>query len=116
MKRFLMVVCMVMSLMIMPSIVLASPYLRCDPYTIGPNQPDQFVVTIDSASPIISPAEVMADGKTRLNYDLVGITTGIHSFKVKAGISLWGTESVEIPFSCTKPVSVASPVAIGLAK
>ena len=93
-----------------------SPFLVCDPYPTGGSQPDQFSLVIDGGSAMISPAEVMADGKTRLHYDLAGIATGTHSLSVKAQISLWGLESTAVPFSFTKPASAASPAAFGLVK
>ncbi len=92
-----------------------SPFLVCDPYPTGGSQPDQFSLVIDGGAVVISPAEVMADGQTRLYFDLAGVGAGSHTVSVKAVISLWGLESTAVPFAFSRPASVASPAAIGLA-
>ncbi len=87
----------------------AGPFLVCDPY-MAADGIIKFQVMIDAAAPVDSTPVANA-----LKFDLSGVTTGVHTVKVKA-CNLWGCSSDSLPFSFTKSIpgvpttiSIANP-------
>jgi len=106
----------VLALCLLPTWAFASPFLICDPYPTGDAQPDQFVITIDAGSSVISAAQTLGDGTKRLHYDLATLAAGTHNVTVKARIDIWNLESSAVPFSFTKPAGPGGAVGIKLEK
>ena len=79
----------------------ASPFLVCDPYPATDFQPTEYLLQWDGSMIwISSPPEGLADEGVRLKFDLVDVSSGSHSVKVKAK-NKW-TESTAVPFSFVK--------------
>lgn len=100
-------------LTLLTSTAWAAPFLVCDPYLVSEGV-DQFSISLDGASAVTVPAEILANGTTRLKYDLAPVSAGTHSVSVKA-VNIWG-ESAASPFSFTKSVPSKAPSAIGLVR
>ncbi|MCJ7663077.1 MAG: hypothetical protein MUO24_02415 [Desulfobacterales bacterium] len=100
-------------LALLTSTAWGAPFLVCDPYVVS-EKVDQFSISIDGASAIILPAETLANGTTRIKYDLAPVVAGTHSVSIKA-INIWG-ESAASPFSFTRSVPSKAPSGIGLAR
>jgi len=87
-------------LLLLPSLVFASPFLICDP---NPGA-EKVILEINGVEIPEFPAEV--DGSLR--YDLVGLAEGAFTIRAKAG-NVWGWTEWSDPLSDTK----ATPNAFG---
>ena len=76
------------------SLAFAAPFLVCDPQT----NVTHYVITGDIN--VTVPAKDLGDGTVRLEYDLDGITDGIHTLELKAR-NIWG-DSTPVPFEFVK--------------
>ena len=85
-----------MLVMIIPTLVLAAPFLICDPQT----NVTHYVITGSINVTVL--ATPYGNGTVRLEYDLAGISMGNHNVEVKAK-NIWG-ESVAVPFVFSKQV------------
>ena len=94
------VLCLILFLL-GPASLLAGPVLLCDPYPVTELQPTKFVVVLDGAARDVLP-ERYPDGSSRLRLDLVEITDGAHTVKVKAVNSARSLESAEVVISFRK--------------
>jgi len=85
------------------SAALASPYLICD----CQDNVDQYVITFDNGTPIISDAVTAecTNGQKRLSLDVgpLNLTDGPHHLDGIARSSIWG-DSSPAPFDFTKAV------------
>ena len=114
MKRFIQALLFTL-LLAYPLFAGAAPYLTCDPYT-ALESVDQFVVVMDGGGQQTVAAQVMADGKTRLWFDLGTVSVGTHNMTIKAKNSVWGQESTAAPFVFSKPASCAAPGGLVITK
>jgi hypothetical protein len=92
----------VMLCVLFPVVVLASPFLVCDPYPTTGVQPAYFSIVPDGGAAIASTPELVTGGAVRLHHDMAGVTTGIHNWTV-AACNEWGCSSA-VPFGFTKSV------------
>lgn len=115
MNRFLLAVLLVLG---MAGVVQAAPFLVCDPFPAGPNQPTEFAVTMDSGSPVVSAALKNPDGTVILHHDISGIASGNHTVTIKSRINdpLWGLleSGPSSPFAFPKPATPGVAVNIKL--
>ena len=100
-KLILLLICM-----LIPSLVLASPFLVCDPQA----GVTSYQLTGPGWVPT-TPVPAQTDGSLKL--DIITATNGVNSLTVKACVGVWCSDAV--PFDFTKPVLV-KPTGIGLAK
>jgi len=104
------------SMFFIPSVLMASPFLVCDPYPQGQIQPDYFVLNIDGKD-VISQAIINPDNSKQLKYDIGWVSPGSHSLTVKACIgnnSPWDLCSEAVPFDFTRPFLAAPPSGLKL--
>lgn len=103
----------ILAIIFMATTVLGSPYLVCD----CQDNVDYYVITIDSGTPIQSPA-VETDctgGQKRISLDMapLNLADGQHSLVGKAA-NVWG-ESTPVPFDFSKGVpSTQSGIGLSL--
>jgi hypothetical protein len=95
---------------------LAAPFLVCDPVPVpilptDPGQPTSYILVIDGGAPITVSAQINADLKAQLHYDVGGVSTGAHSLTVRA-VNQWGQSSAS-PFTFTKSTPGA-PISISI--
>lgn len=106
MKKFILILAI---LTLCPVLALATgPYLTCDSYPKTAWQPTFFMVTLDSGTPINSPAKTNTDGSVTLWYDLTAITVGNHTVSVTAN-DVWGASTAS-PFSFSRPAAGVATV------
>jgi hypothetical protein len=83
----------------------AEPFLVCDPYPVSTDSPwlnpTTFVIAGLTASPIMVPAQINADGSAQLHYDLVNIPFGNYTVTVAALNTSGGISSPSSPFGFT---------------
>jgi hypothetical protein len=79
----------------------AQPFLVCDPYPRGHEQPTAFVVTEDKVT-YSAPAERLVDGSVRMRFDLSQLPDGEHALGIKAVNGTKRTESGSVPFKLIK--------------
>jgi len=101
MKKFLSSVGVLVLVVLIPMLVLASPYLVCSSQT----GVTSYQFTGDTF--FVSPKTAETDGSIR--YDLVGISNGAHTIGLIA-CNVWGC-STATPFTFTKAVPTA-PAAV----
>jgi len=95
-----------LSLLLVPVVAHAAPFLESDPYPTGTNQPTHFALVIDGAASIDVPAASVAGGAVKLRFDVGHVTVGLHNTSVKAVRidPVWGRlESIAVPFAFTRP-------------
>jgi len=103
----------------MPAALHAAPFVITDSYTAPAVIPDRFRVSFDGGvETVLLPfSGTMTDGTVLTNavrYDLVGITVGAHTVKIRAckGDPVWGeacSPTPLTPFSFTKPAPPVAP-------
>jgi hypothetical protein len=87
--------------LLIPVVLLAGPFLVCDPYPPTELQPTKFVVVFDGSAVDVVP-EQYPDGSSFLRRDLGNVADGVHTVKVKAVNSVVNVESVEVGISFRK--------------
>lgn len=105
-------------LVVVPPKAVATPFLVSGTYPTTVVQPDEFVIT-EGATPVVSPAQKLADNSVRVYHDVQGYSAGTHNITVKARKHdpLWGVlESAAVPFAFTRPGQPTEPADIGLTK
>jgi hypothetical protein len=93
------------------AVVMASPFLVCDPYPAGLDQntsPVSFILKGLSANPISTPVQVNQDGTIQLHYDLSTLGNGNYTVIADAVNVFGGVSPDSAPFIFTKGVP-ASP-------
>ena len=104
----------ILAIILCASPVWATPFLVCDVYPTGANQPTFFKVSIDGGSEVETPAYA-ATGGVMVHYDVGGVTVGVHSWTVRACIETdpWGGGgcSATSPFSSTRHAVGSGPSA-----
>jgi hypothetical protein len=106
----------VLLVMLVPSVVFASPFVVSDPYASTVVQPTEFVVRVDGGADVVSPVETVTGG-VRLQYDVGGVSAGSHTITVKAVRidPIWGRlESTTVNFTFVRPAAPTAPASIGL--
>ena len=94
----------------------AAPFVVSDPYPTTVTQPDGFMVAVDGATAVASPAQAVTGG-VRLHHDVAGVSSGSHTVRIKAykQDAVWGRlESDEAVFTFVRPASPGRPAGIGL--
>lgn len=101
------------TLIALPALVVASPFLISDPYPATSQQPTEFVVTISGiANPIVSPAVDVTGGKA-LKLDLGPLNlSGAKTVTAKAR-NAWGVSADSNPLDFSAGVP-GSPTGLGL--
>ena len=97
---------------------MASPFVVSDPYPESAVQPDGFLVVLDNAPVVESPADPVTASTKRFKFDVGGVSAGNHTLKVKAykNDEVWGRlESAEVNFTFTRPAAPAVPGGLQLA-
>jgi hypothetical protein len=82
-------------------ILLASPYLVCDPVPASLDQftkPVSYILTGLSPDPLTTPAMVNQDGTVQLRYDLVNLKNGNYTVTAAAVSVLGGVSPASGPF------------------
>ena len=87
--------------------VQGAPFLTCDSYPAGKNQPKKFLITIGGKTVESTPAK-NADGSVYLSHDLADLPDGTYSASVKA-VNAKGEESPPVTFGFQKTGSTAFP-------
>lgn len=109
---------LVLAMVLLPMVAFTSPFIVCDPYLPTEVQPTNFVIVLDTGSPI-SVVPVAGIGGLILKYDVGGVAVGPHTVKVKACVTdpAWGEAcSAEVPFTFTRPANPSLPRGISLSK
>lgn len=96
------------------SVAFGSPFLVCNSYPTTVSQPTDFMVTVDLATPVDSPAQANPDGSVQLHYDLAAVANGAHTVTVTA-CNQWGCSAASSPFSFAKATS-ATPAGLSISK
>jgi hypothetical protein len=108
MKKILFVICLVL----IPTLLWAAPFLVCDPYAAGANQPTFFKVSLDGGSETNTPAYATTGG-VMVHYDVGSVSIGVHTWTVRACIETdpWGGGgcSATAPFSSTRHAVGSGP-------
>lgn len=105
-----------LALILMLSSAWAAPFVTSDPYPSTVTQPDGFMVSLDGATAVASPAQAVTGG-VRLHHDVAGVSSGSHTVRIKAykQDAVWGRlESDEAVFTFVRPASPGRPAGIGL--
>jgi len=80
--------------------------VESDPYPADAVQPDGFLVVLDNAPVVESPADPVTSSTVRFKFDVGAVTSGNHTLKVKAykNDAVWGRlESAEAVFTFAVP-------------
>ena len=77
---------------LLASTLYAEPFLVCDPYPKGRDQPTEFSIIVGKLNFSV-PAEKLPHGAVRLKFDLVQLPDGEHILKIKAVNRLTRKES-----------------------
>lgn len=86
-------------LSLLPSVVHAAPFLRCDAVT--DLSIDAFVYQ-EGSSPAVSTPLVNGACKA----DMAGVSVGAHTLQTWFTSSLWGSASAKVPFTFTRPAAI----------
>lgn len=96
----------------------ASPFVVSDNYPADAVQPDGFLVVLDNAPVVESPADPVTASTKRFKFDVGGVSAGNHTIKVKAFVydATWGrVESAEAVFTFARPAAPNAPAGLKLA-
>lgn len=93
-----------------PEIVLASPFLVCDPQ-VGV---DYYTVSGLPASIDASHISVDPTGKYGFTLDLASLPVGTYTVRGKACSNLWGCSADSNPFGFTRPENTTGPINLRL--
>ena len=118
MKKVLFLAVLVAAFFLFNLEVQASPFVVSDPYPESAVQPDGFLVVLDNAPVVESPADPVTASSVRFKFDVGSVTSGNHTMRVKAykDNAVWGRqESVEAVFTFTRPAAPAVPGGLQLA-
>jgi len=108
MKKVLFLAVLVAAFFLFNLEVQASPFVVSDPYPESAVQPDGFLVVLDNAPVVESPADPVTASTKRFKFDVGGVSAGNHTLKVKAykNDEVWGRlESAEVNFTFTRPAA-----------
>lgn len=86
-------------LLLLPSLVFASPFLVCDP---NPGA-EKIILEING----VEVPEFAAETDGSLRYDLEVLAEGAFTIRAKAGFGVWGWSEWSLPFSDTKVIPKA---------
>jgi hypothetical protein len=118
MKKVLFLAVLVAAFFLFNLEVQASPFVVSDPYPESAVQPDGFLVVLDNAPVVESPADPVTSSTVRFKFDVGAVTSGNHTLKVKAykNDAVWGRlESAEAVFTFARPAAPAVPAGLRLA-
>ncbi len=118
MKKVLFLAVLVAAFFLFNLEVQASPFVVSDPYPESAVQPDGFLVVLDNAPVVESPADPVTSSTVRFKFDVGAVTSGNHTLKVKAykNDAVWGRlESAEAVFTFARPAGVSAPAGVTLA-
>lgn len=101
------IICIVLMLTGGATAVQGAPFLTCDSYPAGKNQPKKFLITIGDKTFVSTPAK-NPDGSVYLSHDLADLPDGTYRASVKA-VNAQGEESPPVIFGFQKTGSTALP-------
>ena len=119
MKKILFLVVFVLAFLAFNLEVQAAPFVVSDPYPESAVQPDGFLVVLDNAPVVESPADPVTASTKRFKFDVGGVSAGNHTLKVKAykNDAVWGRlESAEVNFTFTRPAAPAGASGLKLSQ
>ncbi len=108
MKKVLFLAVLVAAFFLFNLEVQASPFVVSDPYPESAVQPDGFLVVLDNAPVVESPADPVTASTKRFKFDVGGVSAGNHTINVKAFVydATWGrVESAEAVFTFARPAA-----------
>jgi len=117
-KKILFLVVFVLAFLAFNLEVQAAPFVVSDPYPESAVQPDGFLVVLDNAPVVESPADPVTASTVRFKFDVGSVTAGSHTIRVKAfkNDAAWGRlESAEAVFTFSRPAAPAVPAGLRLA-
>ncbi len=114
MRKFFILIGMLIAALILAGSVNAAPFLGCDPYPSNVTQPSEFEIT-EGATVVVSPA-VAVTGGVGLRQDMAGTSAGTHNITVKACVTdEWGRScSTATPLSFTRKSPPMAPAGVKL--
>jgi len=118
MKKVLFLAVLVAAFFLFNLEVQASPFVVSDPYPESAVQPDGFLVVLDNAPVVESPADPVTASTKRFKFDVGGVSAGNHTINVKAFVydaTCGRVESAEAVFTFARPAAPAVPAGLRLA-